>query len=197
MRFTFRFLTEQYATEADLKKAYRKLAKKVHTDNGGKLEDIQQLNAEYDRLMKRFEADRKRAAEEEARKKAAEERAKKKAEQEARKKAAKEAVKNWLEEMMAEIRKIAQKMEAEGYTVRYKQRDGVVFNFNGKRILEVYATKKGYDLYPMAGHAECFKSFKLNEGAQWISKPEWKRTPEFIKGLDLDTLNTLLNSVVF
>lgn len=189
MRFTFRFLTEQYATEADLKKAYRKLAKKVHTDNGGKLEDIQQLNAEYDRLVKRFEADRKRAVEEEARKRAAEERAKKKA--------AKEAVKNWLEEMMAEIRKIAQKMEAEGYTIRYKQRDGVVFNFNGKRILEVYATKKGYDLYPMAGHAELFKNFKLNEGAQWISKPEWKRTPEFIKGLDLDTLNTMLNSVVF
>lgn len=187
-KFEFRFLTEQYATEADLKKAYRKLSKKFHPDNGGNLEDSQQLNAEYTRLLKRFTDARKRAAEEEA---------KKMAEQEARKKAAKEAVKNWLEEMMGEIRKIAQKMEAEGYTIRYKQRDGVVFNFNGKRILEVYATKKGYDLYPMAGHAELFKSFKLNEGAQWISKPQWKRTPEFIKGLDLDTLNTLLNSVVF
>lgn len=181
-------------TEAELKKAFRTWSRKLHPDNGGDAEEFKRMSAEHDRIQKRFarEAAAKKAAEEAAKK-----RAERKAAEEARKKAAKEAVKNWLEEMMAEIRKIAQKMEAEGYTVRYKQRDGVVFNFNGKRILEVYATKKGYDLYPMAGHAECFKSFKLNEGAQWISKPEWKRTPEFIKGLDLDTLNTLLNSVVF
>lgn len=48
------FDVTQLKTLDDLKKAYRKLAMKHHPDVGGSTQDMQEINAEYDRLFARL-----------------------------------------------------------------------------------------------------------------------------------------------
>jgi hypothetical protein len=45
------FNTKEIYTLEDLKKQYRRLAMSFHPDLGGKLETMQEINAEYDRLF--------------------------------------------------------------------------------------------------------------------------------------------------
>lgn len=48
---TFRFFTNVETLE-DLRTQYKKLAMKYHPDRGGSTEDMQQINAEYEQLLK-------------------------------------------------------------------------------------------------------------------------------------------------
>lgn len=137
--FKFKFLTEKYATEAELKKAYRRLAKKFHPDNGGNLEDSKQLNAEYSRLMKGFEAARKAA---EAARKAAEEAARK----EAARKAAEEAARKAAEEKAGMPQRVADAIKAlqdAGYEAGYHRRTYLWVNWPGAGKVRVNCLKNG------------------------------------------------------
>lgn len=163
-RFVFRFLTGEYKTEAELKKAYRRLAKKMHPDNGGKLEDSQQLNAEYTRLMEKFDAERKAAAEkaaaEEAARKAAEEAEKRAAEEAARKAARKAAEKSAETEgdMPKRVADAIKALQGAGFDAGYHRRTYLWVNWPGAGKVRVNCLKNGE--FKFSYHGRVFAGVK-------------------------------------
>jgi len=181
-----RFLTGNYATEAALKKAYHQLAKKFHTDNGGNLEDIQQLNAEYDLLRQKFEAAKKAAAQQEAAKKRAEERAKKRAEQEAAKKAKKPRMstkqKVWEDLLHRFEGKSVEKFTWYGYNC---------FRWNNAVFV---ATGKGVDIY-FEDEATCAKAIEAAKKHWFWSHSDYRKCVCWVKALKNEALEEVLKAL--
>lgn len=177
-----RFLTGNYATEQALKKAYHQLAKKFHTDNGGNLEDIQQLNAEYDLLRQKF-ASAKKA--EEA-KKAAEEAARKAAEEAAKKAAKKPRMsvkqKVWEDLLHRFEGKSVEKFTWYGYNC---------FRWNGAVFV---ATGKGVDIY-FEDEATCAKAIEAAKKHWFWDHSDYRKCVCWVKALKAEALEEVLKAL--
>lgn len=118
----------------ELKRAYRKLCKQLHPDNGGDAEAFKRMNAEY---SERREACARREA------------ASKKAEEETKKSARKTAQKPVFD-VEAAMRKLKQ---LKGFHTNWgdlksvQRRDGYIWKMGNRRVFEAYVTKNGVDMY--------------------------------------------------
>ena len=187
---TKRFFADNLTTD-ELKKAYRKLCKELHPDNGGNEDEFKKMQAEYAERTKggaREQARKARARRnaEEAARKAAEEAARKAAE-EAAKKATKKPRKGvkqrvWEDLLRRFEGKAVEKFRWYGYDC---------FRWNGAVFV---ATGKGVDIY-FEDEATCAEAIKVAKKHWFWEASQYRKCLCWVKALKAEALEEVLKAL--
>lgn len=183
---TKRFFAENLTTD-ELKKAYRKLCKELHPDNGGDADEFKRMNAEYAERTKGSAREQARKAKarrdaEEAARKAAEEAARKAAEKKTERKPTKtqrvkEDLLNRLKGEKFEFYKGGHSHEA----IRWRDAEFVI-------------TGLGVDVY-FKNKETCAKAIELAKKYTFFQTSKYRKCVCWVKAIKDEALDEILNAL--
>ena len=188
---TKRFFADNLTTE-ELKKAYRKLCKELHPDNGGNEDEFKRMQAEYAERTQGSEAEQRRKA---RARRNAEEAARKKAEQEAARKAAEEAAKKKAERKPTKTQRVKDdllnRLKGEKFEFYKGGHSHEAIRWNNA---EFVITSLGVDIY-FKNKETCAKAIELAKKYTFFQTSKYRKCVCWVKALKDDALTEVLNAL--
>lgn len=183
---TKKFFADNLTTD-ELKKAYRKLCKELHPDNGGDADAFKRMNAEY--------AERTKGS---AREQARKSRARRDAEEAARK-AAEEAARKAAEKATKKPRKGVKQKVWEDLLHRFEGKELEKFTWYGYNCFRwnnavFVATGKGVDIY-FEDEATCAKAIEAAKKHWFWDHSDYRKCVCWVKALKNEALDEVLKAL--